>query len=274
MYSFGAPQTMPMLSTSAKGKERASEDRFAELSEDQWEAEFAKFATSTGPRNQTEELDPILQEDLDNQDPLLTDLDAKWRDIQTSLDRQSAADKEMAAWEAQYGSQFVDPDGEYATPLDGFNVDELLANPPEWNFTTTEEENMFKDHADPYVEGLRLLEAGAPFIEVEHAFEEACKRDPQRSEAWTALGETLAADEKELLAIKALERAVASGGRTATSAWLVRDISFGSSSCLSRCPLHRAWRSLTSTRDTTLKHCLSCSSGSSAPIPLLQQKEQ
>jgi len=214
MYQPSIPLS---VSSNGKGKERAFEHRFTEISEDQWEAEFAR---ASAPQSQIEELDPIL----DHEDPALMDLDGKWRDIQSSLDRQSALDKEMAAWEAQYGSQFVDPESEFSPATEPFNIDDLLQNPPDWDWLS--QDNMFKDHPDPFLEGQRLLEAGAPFIEVEQAFEEACKRDQNRSEAWTALGETLAADEKELLAIRALERAVASNGQIAGRAWLVRSTYF------------------------------------------------
>lgn len=88
----------------------------------------------------------------------------------------------------------------------------------------------FQDHEDPFAEGMRLLHSGAPFIQVEQAFEEACRRDDQRVEAWTALGEALASDEKEALAIRALEKAVsipkASVGPNAESAWISLAISY------------------------------------------------
>lgn len=78
-----------------------------------------------------------------------------------------------------------------------------------------------------------MLHSGAPFIQVEHAFEEACRRDSQRVEAWTALGEALASDEKEALAIRALEKAVSitqapavDGGQNVESAWISLAISY------------------------------------------------
>lgn len=88
----------------------------------------------------------------------------------------------------------------------------------------------FQDHPDPYEEGIRLLHSGAPFVHVEQAFEEACRRDEHRVEAWTALGEALASDEKEHLAIRALEKAVSitqsSSGQKAQSAWISLAVSY------------------------------------------------
>jgi peroxin-5 len=216
---FGASSYMNQQPVyEGKGKQKAEEGRFVELADDKaWDAAFEKIAAPP----QVSLPDAVEEPDVDS-DPMAAQLDAEWRRMQSDLNSYSAMDKEMAEWEAQYGSQFANPDGDFSfSNRDAFDYDELLRNPPVFEFQ--QEENAFLDSADPFEEGKRLLAAGAPFIEVEAAFEAACQKDQGRCDAWTALGETLAADEKELLAIKALERAIslpsATGGE---SAWLVR----------------------------------------------------
>jgi peroxin-5 len=218
---FATPSymTQPQPQYEGKGKQKAEESRFVELADDKaWDAAFASNTTPTV--QELKEQEPILDPEAED-DPLTANLDAEWRRMQSDLNNYSAMDKEMAEWEAQYGSQFVNQDGDYSLhTADTFDFEELVQNPPVYEFQ--QEENMFKDHPDPFEEGKRLLAAGAPFIEVEQAFEEACQRDSSRAEAWTALGETLAADEKEILAIKALERAISLPSPAgAESAWLV-----------------------------------------------------
>lgn len=216
--------------TTDKGKGKETMDsRFIELSDDQWESEFSKFsqldAEEADPRlDHTERQGETTTEDEVNEDDdeLLAEIDKKWRSMKNTFDHQNAADKEMAAWEAQYASQFSDPD--FELPQTNVTLEDIVqhANEQEWNNLTSSEENAYKEHADPFAEGKRLLAEGAPFNLVEQAFEEAVRRDPTRSEAWVALGETLAADEKETLAIKALEKAISGNGRGVESAWLVR----------------------------------------------------
>lgn len=202
--------------------------RFVELDDAAWEAEFAK---ATGPKSDERtanvpagvEDDTLLDDSINKADEeLLSNLESTWRDLHDNLNNQSATDAEMAAWEKQYGANFADPDS-MEEPFDISSLDELLKHPEDYHF---EEQNAHDTEADPYAEGLRLLHEGAPLSEASLAFEAACRKEPQRAEAWRALGETLAADEKELKAISALERACSLSldhpGSGAESAWLVR----------------------------------------------------
>ena len=181
-------------------------------------------------------------------------LEETWRTLQNQMDSHTASDKEMAAWESQFGSQFVDGDGGLADPA--FDVDQLLHEPKPFEYSSDQATNPYKDHEDPFAEGQRLLAAGAPLGQVELAFEEACRRDENRAEAWAALGDAFAADEKELQAIRALERAVGASGPNGKSAWLVSSalalISEQGKADARACG-NRAWLYRTSMRDRTFE---------------------
>jgi peroxin-5 len=164
---------------------------------------------------------------------LMKDLEATWSQLKGQLDASSQSDKDLAAWEAQYGSQFNDlhlsedegEDGMFGLPemrrgkeWTRENVDGFLQDESPFPYS---EENRFIDSRDPYEEGMRLLSAGAPLSEAALAFEAACRKDEMRAEAWKAAGETWAADEREAKGIRALEKAVACGGPQGVAAWMV-----------------------------------------------------
>jgi len=210
-----------------KGKGKAAiSDRFLELTDDQWTEQFDQIAPSTSQSNLINVAPPSDREEMveeEDEDRLKAEIDATWRNMHKQMEDNDGFDREMAAYEAQYANQFVDRDGEFATPLafEPFDHQHLRENPKPYDFIP---DNNFAEAQDPFEEGKRLLASGAPLSQVEEAFEEACRRDESRAEAWLALGDTLAADEKELQSIHALERAVALPGRGGESAWLVSTI--------------------------------------------------
>ncbi|KWU41022.1 TPR-like protein [Rhodotorula sp. JG-1b] len=188
--------------------------RFVELDDADWEAQFAQSDAQ-----------------------LLKDLESTWAAMRNQLDSNTAtSDAELAQWESQFGSQFNDLHG--SPLLDGDDADDLFDEMPQrmrraqWNKDNVDqflqdqtpfpyqEENDYLDHADPYAEGMRLLQEGAPLSEAALAFEAACRKDESRAEAWKAAGETWAADEREAKGIRALEKAVACGGPAGVAAWL------------------------------------------------------
>lgn len=66
--------------------------------------------------------------------------------------------------------------------------------------------NPYLFHDDPFGEGMQLLAAGT-LSEAVLAFEAACQQTPDREDAWRVLGTTQAENEKDQLAIRALNRA-------------------------------------------------------------------
>lgn len=249
---------MPMTDESeviGKGK-----GRFVELNDADWEAQFAKVGESaqvdsngnaatldgqtatdeqkTGGGVNLEDTTNLLEGEIDldateDDAELMKSLEKTWSNLQSTLNSSAVSDSEMAAWEAQYGSQFADMNGDSglgeemnfsnlsnAQQWTKENVDAFLANETPYPFATAQE-NTYLGHPDPYAEGQRLLNEGAPLSEAALAFEAACMLDSNRAEAWKAAGETWAADEREAKGIRALEKAVACGGKEGVGAWMV-----------------------------------------------------
>jgi peroxin-5 len=218
--------------------------RIVELDDADWEAQFAKAGEAATkeeadfkrPLPETVNLlDGDIALDAGPEDAeLMASLEKTWENLQSTLNNSSLSDAEMAAWEAQYGSQYADLNGDSGLgddmnynglndvnaprPWTRENVDAFLANETPYPFAA---ENAFLDHPDPYAEGQRLLFEGAPLSQAALAFEAACQLDNGRAEAWKAAGETWAADEREVKGIRALEKAVACGGPDGVGAWMV-----------------------------------------------------
>ncbi|EAL85289.1 tetratricopeptide repeat protein [Aspergillus fumigatus Af293] len=71
-----------------------------------------------------------------------------------------------------------------------------------------EEENVFRNVANPFEEGVKIMREGGNLSLAALAFEAAVQKDPQHVQAWTMLGSAQAQNEKELPAIRALEQAL------------------------------------------------------------------
>ena len=225
-------QQQPVQPVEVEGKGKS---RFVELDDNAWEAEFAKqeapvAATQKqddGELTQAQE-DALEQASAEADDAVLQNLENTWKQLQSSIADSAVQDKELAQWEATFGSQFADANadmiygdgegGSGAMALDPAKFQEYLDNLDAFQFV---EENNYDEMMDPFAEGQRLLAAGAPLSEAALAFEAACRKDENRAEAWRALGDTLAADEKEIRAIKALEKACSLASLGTESSWVV-----------------------------------------------------
>ena len=79
---------------------------------------------------------------------------------------------------------------------------------PELGTYMYEENNVFKDVANAYEEGQKIMREGGNLSLAALAFEAAVQREPEFVDAWVALGQAQAQNEKETPAIRALEHAL------------------------------------------------------------------
>lgn len=253
MYGMPGPQYNPpsgMSDTSANAKGKG---RIVELDNNAWEAQFAKLETDRAVTSEKatqsnslqtpasfqdiegmqEDQEAIQEAENETDHEFMENLERTWKNLKDTMDTSALSDRELAAWEAQYGSDFADLHGGdwdndtaySSTRFDPAALDAYLQNLAPFPYTK-ESENPYVKHFDPYAEGQRLLTSGQPLSEAALAFEAACRQNEHRGEAWRALGDTLAADEKELRAIKALERAVSCPDGGGEGAWMSLAISY------------------------------------------------
>lgn len=69
-----------------------------------------------------------------------------------------------------------------------------------------EEDNLFKDQANPFEEGVRIMDEGGNLSLAALAFEAAVQKDPDHIEAWARLGSAQSQNEKEDAALRAYQR--------------------------------------------------------------------
>lgn len=69
-----------------------------------------------------------------------------------------------------------------------------------------EEDNLFKDQANPFEEGVRIMDEGGNLSLAALAFEAAVQKDPKHIEAWSRLGSAQSQNEKEDAALRAYQR--------------------------------------------------------------------
>lgn len=69
-----------------------------------------------------------------------------------------------------------------------------------------EDDNLFKGQANPFEEGVRIMDEGGNLSLAALAFEAAVQKDPQHIEAWARLGSAQSQNEKEDAALRAYQR--------------------------------------------------------------------
>jgi peroxin-5 len=136
-------------------------------------------------------------------------------------ERAMAAEAGMAvgeerAWGDEFGEQLArDDDGytdEFLNDDNGWlkEYESIMKRADEAQHSTEypfEPNNPYMFHEDPFMEGHDLLAAGT-LSEAVLAFEAACQKDPKAAEHWQFLGTTQAENEKDHLAIIALNVAI------------------------------------------------------------------
>lgn len=204
-FGPGFSQQQPMeAETMGKGKER-----MVELNDQDWEAHFASL-DSTDQEALDKEANQAMEAELNQMDrsvdPDYTetdhfgDFESVWRGIQAETKAtRSMVNEERFSENMTFGDEYDQWDG-----FDGLNTHK----DPSLGDYMFEEDNPFKELANPYDEGMKIMREGGNLSLASLAFEAAVQRNSQHTEAWTALGQAQAQNEKETPAIRALEQAL------------------------------------------------------------------
>ncbi|KAI0908896.1 tetratricopeptide [Ustulina deusta] len=193
---------VPMVEGKGKGK-------LVELDDQQWEEQFKQLELQAKEAQEQDEavaLEPELNK-LDEQilesETNFGDFESIWKGIQAErAAAKEAVDEEE--WVDQLGNpEWTDRFGDW----DGLAANSRLLGDPQVEDYLFEDDNLFKDTANPFGEGMRILDEGGNLSLAALAFEAAIQKDPTHVEAWVQLGIAQAQNEKETAAIRALEQA-------------------------------------------------------------------
>lgn len=233
---FPQPTVLHPMAGAVAGEDQQPSGKIVELSEENWEAEFAKignqleshvvgeprtFEENAALLDQQSPLSSLSQdttlEDNEADAEFLRSLEATWKGLAANLNPGSLSVPSLSNWEDFHEDDFPNLEVRPETPITPENVGDFLEHPEPYPFQSN---NPFLASPDPFEEGQRLLHSGATLSEAALAFEAACQLNESRAGAWRMLGETQAADEKEQLAIKAFQRAVGCREGNDQSAWM------------------------------------------------------
>lgn len=182
-----------------KGKEK-----MIELDDENWEEQFKQIDLEGQKREAVEA--KAIEDELNKADKVIlesemndfSNFESIWRGIQA----ESSTAQELSE---QNGTENV-PDNYRQWPsFDGMVMPFQKPHLGDYMF---EEDNLFKDCANPFEEGLRIMEDGGNLSLASLAFEAAVQRDSDHVNAWVMLGSAQAQNEKETPAIRALEQAL------------------------------------------------------------------
>ncbi|KAI8632251.1 TPR-like protein [Xylariaceae sp. FL1651] len=202
MYQHTDSFRTDMADSKGKGK-------LVELDDQQWEEQFKQLELHDKEAQEQDEaaaLEPELNK-LDEQilesETNFGDFESIWKGIQA----ERAAAKE-AMDEDEWVDQLGNPEwSERFGDWDGLTTNNRLIGDPQVEDYLFEDDNLFKDTANPFEEGMRILDEGGNLSLAALAFEAAVQKDASHVEAWVQLGIAQAQNEKETAAIRALEQA-------------------------------------------------------------------
>ncbi|KXT19033.1 hypothetical protein AC579_8723 [Pseudocercospora musae] len=183
----------PQQQYEGKGKGRVQE-----LSDTDWEKQFEELSTADKEAD-LDQLDREANEAMERELNQVDRSETGWGGYESIMDgvRQEAnAHRDMLADE-ELANHFGD---EYDQWKD-FDA-------PESGTYMFEENNVFKDHPNAYEEGVKIMREGGNLSLAALAFEAAVQKDQSFVDAWVALGQAQAQNEKESPAIRALEQAI------------------------------------------------------------------
>ena len=183
------------VSMQGKGK-----GKLVELDEKNWEQQFADM-DAAGRADLDEQANEAMEAELNDMDRSVLsetnefgDFESIWKGIQA----ENEANRNMV-------------DGEFLADFnhqwDGFDAAGGFRDPQLGNYLF-EEDNLFRALADPFSEGVKIMQESGNLSLAALAFEAAVQKDPQHVEAWNLLGSAQAQNEKESPAIRALEQAL------------------------------------------------------------------
>lgn len=181
--------------------------RMTELDDEDWEKQFAEIA-EVERRNLDIRANAAMEAELDDIDRLVHsetnekgDLERIWRGIQaeTALLRDILSDSpfdldDLGSFDGL--GPFDDFDSRFHEGYRDHHLGTYIF----------EEENPFSQERDPFRLGIEIMNEGGNLSLAALAFEAAVQKDHQHVEAWSALGNVQAQNEKETPAIRAFEQ--------------------------------------------------------------------
>lgn len=188
MYSQQAPTQSDLK---GKGKAVETEDTTYEL-QTRFEEQFRLHDEQDEAETVEEEINR-LDERLMDSETGLGDFESIWKGIQNG----EAAMRSMPD---------EDLDIKWGDGIDSWNPSRAMALDPLIEDYLFEEDNIFKDQANPFEEGVRIMDDGGNLSLAALAFEAAVQKDPKHTEAWARLGAAQSQNEKEDAALRAYQR--------------------------------------------------------------------
>ncbi|KAL9576687.1 MAG: hypothetical protein Q9212_006894 [Teloschistes hypoglaucus] len=186
--------------------------RMVELDDQDWEKQFAEIdaAGNQQEHNPDAEAEAAIERELDDMDRSVLDTETNefgdfesvWRGIQ--------------AENAEYASQMFNQDRTHDADFfprdinawDSFDGIHDHFRDPQLGDYLFEDSNPFSNAKDPFAEGTAIVREGGNLSLAALAFEAAVQKSPEHIDAWVALGNAQAQNEKETPAIRALEQAI------------------------------------------------------------------
>ncbi|KAI6814147.1 TPR-like protein [Hortaea werneckii] len=214
---FGGMQR-PMFQSGMYGQQQPQmfegkgKGRVQELSDTDWEKQFEELSTQD---REVDDLDAEAQNaverelnDLDRSETGFGDFENIWNSIRTETDanRDMLGDEELAKHMGEGFDEWKDFDG-MGHDFSGLGTHDFSQGPELGNYLF-EENNPFKEIPNAFEEGMKILHEGGNLSLASLAFEAAVQKDENFTDAWVALGQAQAQNEKEAPAIRALEQAI------------------------------------------------------------------
>lgn len=136
------------------------------------------------------------------------DFESIWQGIRAEADanRDMLADEEIQRHMAEGFDDWKDFDG-MNHDFSGLGTHDFSRGPELGNYLY-EENNPFKEVPNAFEEGMKIVREGGNLSLAALAFEAAVQKDENFVDAWVALGQAQAQNEKEAPAIRALEQAI------------------------------------------------------------------
>ncbi|KAK3709687.1 Peroxisomal membrane signal receptor PTS1 [Vermiconidia calcicola] len=185
-----------------KGKERVTE-----LSDTDWERQFAELSTEDQQEHDLDrEAEEAMEKELNQMDSGFGDFENIWNGLrqETNVSRDLLADEDLAN---HFGDDVYDQWKDFEGQFGDVRTHDVGPGPELGNYMF-EENNMFKDVPNAFEEGQKIMREGGNLSLAALAFEAAIQRQSGFVDAWVALGQAQAQNEKEAPAIRALEQAL------------------------------------------------------------------